>query len=510
MLQRVWSAARKNPDKVILRDTHHTWTWRELLWRAQAYANALSNSDAEFSTKIVPILVDRNGDTVAAILGSLISGRGFSPLSPQQPAARLAQCFSALNANILIAQAELKLPNDGTEKFPERLLPDKLHAQEGLPRQPQDVDLKQILYVMFTSGSTGIPKGVMVDYSNIDNAMLWSLDTLDWRPDDVIGCCTNFYFDLSMFDVFTMLYFDVPLAIFSNLADAATVVLETALFGVTSMFGVPTFFSNLLRRGMLEDRRLASLRRVIAGGDFFPPSHLLGWIEVRPDIEIFNIWGPTETTIVNTMHKVTADDLTLLKEGKYLSVGKAHERMQFYLVDESLNEVRRANKHAEICMLGDCVTRGYLNDSELTKKFYIELNGKRAFRTQDIGYVDSTGNLFIVGRIGAMVKVAGYRVDLGEIESATALIEDIHSSCAFVVETDPNSGDRDIWLAVVPKSIDSELNIYLIKKNLRLLLPIYMVPKRVIVLSDMPLNANGKVDRAKLILKAKKELAASS
>ena len=152
--------------------------------------------------------------------------------------------------------------------------------------------------------------------------------------------------------------------------------------------------------------------------------------------------------------------------------------------------------------------RGYLNDSELTKQFYIEINGERAYRTQDIGYVDSAGNLFIVGRIGAMVKVAGYRVDLGEIECATASIEDIHSSCAFVVETSPDSGDRDIWLAVVPKSIDSELNIYLTKKKLRLLLPMYMVPKRVIVLPDMPLNANGKVDRTKLILKAKEELAA--
>lgn len=503
LLHRIWSAAAQSPEKNIIHDANRTWTWRELLWRAQAYADALARvCKSPRDTDLVPILVDRSGETVAAILGALISGRGFSPLSPQQPASRLAQCFNALGAKVVISQAGTVQPEKGTADFPERLLLGSREVCTGLPAQPPAIDAKQILYVLFTSGSTGVPKGVMADYGNIDNTMLWSMDMLDWRDDDVIGCCTNFYFDISMFDVFTMFYFDVPLAIYSNPSDAATVVSETSRFKITSVFGVPTFFSQILRRGMLGDSNLASMRRAIAGGDFFPPAHVLGWREARPDVEIYNVWGPTETSIVNTMHKITDDDLPLLRQGRPAPVGKAHERMPFCLLDELMNVVSEANQRGEICMLGPCVTRGYLGDLERTRQAYIEISGKIAFRTQDIGYIDESGDLFIVGRMGSTVKVAGYRVDLGEVESAATSLEDIHHACAFVVEPEPGSGDRELWLALEPRNSEAELNIYSVKKRLRLALPPYMVPKRILVLPQLPHNANGKIDRAALVRRA--------
>ncbi len=504
VLNRIWQAAARNPEKEIIRDSRRRWTWRSLLWRARGYADALRASDADsVETPIVPIIVDRTGETVAAILGAMISGRGFAPLSAHQPLSRLAHCISALNAQSAIFLGTAGGPH-GDPNFPKLrwITPVAHDDQPGLPPKPIDPDPNQLLYVLFTSGSTGVPKGVMADSGNIENTMLWSMDMLDWCPGDVIGCGTNFFFDISMFDVFTTLYFDIPLAIYSNPSDVTQVVAETAAFRITSIFAVPTFFSQLLRNGLVNDPGLSSLRRIIAGGDFFPPAHVLGWMEGRPGVDIFNVWGPTETSIVNTMHKIGASDVLSLRQGRPAPVGKAHPRMQFFLIDESGKILHEANQRGEICMSGACVTRGYLGDAERTSQAYIELDGGRAFRTQDLGYVDQAANLYIVGRMGATVKVAGYRIDLGEVETAAASLPGVHLACGFVFEA--GEGHQELWLAIEPQERNVALDIFSIKKGLRAVLPAYMVPKRIFMLDALPRNVNAKIDR-----KAIKEIASN-
>lgn len=495
LLKRIWQAAARNPGKGIIYDSRQVWTWRSLLWRAQGYADALQACCADSSeTPIVPILVDRTGETVAAILGVLISGRGFAPLSAQQPSSRLAHCISALNAQaaIFLGTAECRHADPNFPKL-RRVIPLPHNGESGLPPQPIDSEPNQVLYVLFTSGSTGVPKGVLADYGNIENTMLWSMDMLDWRPEDVIGCGTNFFFDISMFDLFTTFYFDIPLAIYSNPSDVTQVVAETAEFRITSIFAVPTFFSQILRNGFVNDPRLSELRRIIAGGDFFPPAHVLGWRESLPWVDIFNVWGPTETSIVNTMHRISVSDVPPLRQRRPAPVGKSHPRMQFHLLDESGAILREANQRGEICMYGACVTRGYLGDPEKTSQAYIELEGHRAFRTQDLGYVDEDGNLFIVGRMGATVKVAGYRIDLGEVETAAVSLPGVHLACGFVHEA--GEDHQELWLAIEPNERNAALDIFSVKKGLRAVLPAYMVPKRIFMLEALPRNANAKIDR---------------
>jgi acyl-coenzyme A synthetase/AMP-(fatty) acid ligase len=495
LLKRIWQAAARNPEKPIIYDSRQVWTWRSLLWRAQGYADALQASCTDSAeTPIIPILVDRTGETVAAILGALIAGKGFAPLSAQQPSTRLAHCFSALNAPsaIFLGAAECQRSEKDFSKI-QQVIPVPYNGESGLPPQPIDPDSNQLLYVLFTSGSTGVPKGVVADYGNIENTMLWSMDMLDWCSEDVIGCGTNFFFDISMFDVFTTLYFDIPLAIYSNPSDVTQVVAETTTFRITSIFAVPTFFSQILRNGVVSDLESSGLRRIIAGGDFFPPAHVLGWMDSLPKVEILNVWGPTETSIVNTMHKIGASDVPFFRQGRPAPVGRSHTRMQFHLIDESGTILRGANQRGEICMLGACVTRGYLGDTEKTSQAYIELEGLRAFRTQDLGYVDEAGNLFIVGRMGSTVKVAGYRIDLGEVETAAASLPGVHLACGFVFEA--GEGNQELWMAIELKNRSVMLDIFSVKKGLRATLPTYMVPKRIFVLEELPRNANAKIDR---------------
>lgn len=479
-----------NPQRVIVKDSQRHWTWSELISRATDYSLELSNF--KLDQKVIPIVVDRTGETIAALIGCLLSGKGFAPLSGNQPKERLEKCLSALDTKVLITTSlSEQLPVfDNVENIFPSTRNEFIDLDAVVP-----IEAEEIIYNLFTSGSTGVPKGVLVSAANIENTMLWSKDFLNWEPCDVIGSATNFFFDISMFDFFTMLYFDVPIGIFSQTSNPDVVFNEIKIFNVTSIFSVPLFFSQLSRIGLQANgERLYSLRRVVAGGDFFPPAHVLTWMNECPNVAIFNVWGPTETSIVNTMHLVASNDIPLLKEGKSPSVGRAHELMPFVLVDETRqNIVDKPFERGEVVMLGPCVTKGYLKAPELSSMSYGQINGQPAFYTQDLGYLDHSGELFILGRMGSTVKISGYRVDLGEIESVATKYENVYIAAAFVRKISDEV--EELWIVVELKNIALSLDVFDFKTFLRNKLPHYMVPKRIFTQEVLPKNSNGKIDR---------------
>ena len=318
---------------------------------------------------------------------------------------------------------------------------------------------------------------------------------LDWNDSDIIGCATNFNFDISAFDLFTCLLLNIPLAIYANPSDPNITLDETHSFNVTSIFSVPVFFSQFVKFDLAHETRFTSLRRIISGGDFFPPAHILRWYRSLSHIDIYNVWGPTETTIVNTMHKITDRDVSNLESGHFPAVGRWHKRMPFVLLDENDQQVKEPLTQGEICMLGDCVTDGYLKDKTLTNKCYGEINGLPAFRTRDMGYIDDRGDLYILGRIDNTVKISGYRINLGEVESAATQIPEIYLACGCVIQQ--SEGVKELWLAVELIDKNQSIDIFAVKQHLRKVLPQYMVPKRIIPFESLPRNNNRKIDRIK-------------
>ena len=487
----IWANARAAPDKIILSDADKSWTWRDLLLRAATFAAAVSESGVA-TNAIVPIAVGRGAESIAAILGCMIAGRAFAPVSIDQPEQRLASCFRQMEAMFVIADVPAETAPAITIAGLRVLEIQSTEYTGSFPAEPVCRD-DQLLYILFTSGSTGQPKGVMVDHGNILNTVLWGRDILDWRSGDVIGIAVNLYFDIAMFDIFTALCLDVPLAILSRSSDAHLVCREVEAHKITSIFAAPVFFSQFIRLDLLRKPELLSLRRIISGGDFFPPAHILRWLEQRSDVEIYNVWGPTETSVVNTMHRIDDSDIPSLQQGISAPVGRAHARMPFVLLNERLERVGDVGRHGEICMQGRCVTQGYLKDEARTAAAYIEFEGRPAYRTGDLGSVDASGNLHIHGRIGSLIKVGGHRIDVGEVEGAATCDPRVHAAATFVDE--PGDGIQELCLAIELNPGATGFDTFSFKKRLRELLPSYMVPKRIILMEKLPTTPNQKVDR---------------
>lgn len=499
----------RSDDSYYVSDRTQTLRGHELLGIAWNVCRAIEARDDV--PPIIPVRVGRSCLSVAAILGILLSGRAFSPLSAAQPPERLSKCMGSLGASWIIDGAAGastgKGDNPSTALPYERLSVPSNASPEALTTgsksksgQTLSEHLAQFktkdadqLYVLFTSGSTGQPKGVQCTYANVANTLLWSTDYITWDEGSVIGIATQLSFDIAMFDLFSSLYYGVPLYLFSEPQNPLLCLEEVDTGGITSVFSVPFFFSQFARGDLLPRIEQSALQRIVSGGDFFSPAHLVAWMDDAPSVDVFNVWGPTETSIVNTMHRVTAVDRPRLEQGRSASVGTSHRRMQVVLLDAASQTARlNETSEGEIAVLGASVSQGYLGDPQMTQASYFELDGKRGYRTGDLGHFEGDA-LYIDGRTDSRVKIAGHRIDLGEIENAATSGDDVFLCACFTHQSVP--GIDEIWCAIQPSVTGQPVNIFRLKSFLRSILPAYMVPKRIFEVSRLPLNANGKVDR---------------
>jgi amino acid adenylation domain-containing protein len=426
---------------------------------------------------------------LAVLLGILKAGGGYVPLDPALPAERLSFMISDAAMPVVVADDEgaAALPAGEALVLPiEREWPRiaELDAADlGIPIQPSNT-----AYVIYTSGSTGRPKGVVVEHRNVLNLAMHMVEHWSLGPSDRTLLLSSLNFDASVLDWVGALLTGGRAVVVPSRTRLNPSALADLLREHEVSFGLipPAVLS------LLTGEQFPHLRGLAVGGEEFPSDLVREWI--RPGLRLFNLYGPTECTVVTTFAEL---DGTLLPP----PIGKPVANTRAYVLDPHLNPVP-VGVVGELHLGGASVSRGYLNAPELTRERFIpdpfadQAGASRLYRTGDLVRRLPDGNLAYCGRRDGQVKIRGLRVELGEIEAALLARPDV-AQAVVLVATDP-AGQKQLAGYVRPVSGVVGLDVSQLRDHLARLLPGYMVPAHILVLEEFPLNSSGKVDRSAL------------
>ncbi|MBQ7558079.1 MAG: amino acid adenylation domain-containing protein, partial [Lachnospiraceae bacterium] len=488
-------SAVKYPDKKAVVATDRTLTYRELNEEANAIGHVLMENGAG-PESIVAVMAERNSYAYVMRQGVLKSGGAFLPIDPEYPEDRIRFILEDSGAKILVTTA--KTAGDRADLLNDlsagglRVIRAEEAVAEGSREDPDaEVPYEALAYVIYTSGSTGRPKGVMLTNKNLVNFV-----DDDEKNREIQGYTRRGHVSLAI----AALTFDFSIMEeFVPIANGLTVVLATqeeimnpemlsAVMkenDVDIMSCTPSYLLNMLDMSECTDvftDAVKNLRSVDVGAEAFPPALYDKLKAVNPDIYIMNGYGPTETTIGCTMQ--------VIENGNDITIGVPSVNVSVATIDRE-GRLQPLGALGEMVIIGDGVGRGYIGRDDLTKKSFISLFGKKAYRSGDLVRIREDRNIEFHGRIDNQVKLRGLRVELGEIESVINSYPGVSSCIVIVVKQETE------YLAAY-FTAKEETDINSLKEHISAKLTAYMVPQVFMQLESMPLTANGKIDKKKL------------
>ncbi|WP_254640141.1 non-ribosomal peptide synthetase [Chitinophaga sp. GbtcB8] len=465
ILQKFEEQAAKTPEQVAILFGETVLSYAALNEQANQLGDYLRTQYNIQANDRIGIQLDRSEQTIIAILAVLKSGGAYVLIDTEYPQERI---------DYIIADSQCKVVIDETELAKFKQVADQYSAENvNTASQPGD-----LAYIIYTSRSTGKPKGVMITHSNATAFINWSQQEFNVSAFDVVFAATSICFDLSVFEIFYPLSVGKPVRFLTN-ALAIPQYLNTAEKILINT--VPSVVGNLLSEGI----DLSNVTVLNMAGEPIPPRYLDQLDAER--IEIRNLYGPSEDTTYSTVYR-------LKKDGDIL-IGKPISNTRIYILSEAL-QLQPVGVAGEICIAGDGLAQGYLNQPELTAAKFIDnpfKPGERLYRTGDLGRWLSDGNIVFIGRKDEQAKIRGYRIELGEIENALQTQTSIES--AVVIAKGNSSGEKEIVAYIVSATTQ---NIADLRAALSKTLPAYMLPAHFVQLEVLPLTPNGKVDKKQL------------
>lgn len=490
------------PTQPAVRAADRTLTYEQLDDAANRVANALAGMGVATGDR-VGLYLEKGIEAITAVYGIMRAGAAYVPLDPMAPPGRCASIARDCGLAAVVAdsaRAELLSRADGAGVDRGIVCGTVAPAgfetwdavQNGSPEPPRrsaiDTDLA---YILYTSGSTGQPKGVMISHRNALTFIEWAATEFQLGPSDVLSNHAPFHFDLSTFDLFGA----------ASAGAVCTIVPRTtAMFpqelarwidseGITVWYSAPSALSLLVRYGSLSEDALHSLRLILFAGEVFPNKHLSDLMVRVPTARFFNLFGPTETNVC-TFYEVKEPPAAT---DPPIPIGRACSNTRCSVLDEAGREVTEANVEGELVVSGSIVARGYWGEQGTGDKGFL---GSNTYRTGDVVYWSEPHDdpvLRFVGRRDHMVKTRGYRVELGEIEYVLNSNDDVEEAVAIAIP-DELLGNRIVAFCAVRNSDGLEK----LKEFCRSNLPLYMVPTELHLRTALPRNSNGKIDRVSL------------
>ncbi|MEV5912402.1 amino acid adenylation domain-containing protein [Streptomyces chartreusis] len=481
--------ARNRPDAIAVVDEHRSLTYRQAADMSAQLANHLIERGLT-AEQVVGISLPRSAEMVIGLLGVLRAGCAFVPLDPQWPAARRAVVIE--DARVM---AQLNDTGEHAPDEPEAVAVDLddwrfgSHPTEG----PQvTVPGAALAYVIFTSGSTGRPKGAMIRHEAISERLLWQVDEiLGFGHDDASLFKAPLSFDISINEIFLPLVSGARLVVLrpGGERDPQHLLSVIAEQRVTFTYLVSSMLDVLLEMAG-DSGRLDSLRHVWCGGEVLTPE-LYERFRTRLDIPMYHGYGPAETTIgvSHVIYRGAAERLST-------SIGKANPNTQLYLLDDELRPVP-VGVGGELYVGGFLLGRGYVGAPGLTASRFVAnpfaADGSRLYRTGDLARYAPDGSLDFLGRADNQIKIRGMRLETEDVEVGLAEHPRVRHTC--VVARKNTAGGTYLVGYVIPAAGSEDLRADEVRAWAGEHMVEYMVPAHIVVMSEFPLTANGKLDR---------------
>ena len=496
-------------DKTVVREPACELSYSELAAKSKNIGYNLSRILSGRMNTPVVIFIDKGCDCLAAIFGVIYSGNCYVPMDTKTPEDRFESILETLGSDTVICNEktaqliEKKQIQCSVLLYEELVNPsgseeETAGALEKIRGRIIDTDL---MYILFTSGSTGVPKGVAITHRSVDDYIRAFLQTVPIDSGDVIGNQVPFFVDMSLKDIYMSIAVGAEIVIIPQTYFMSPKKLLRYLDdnNVTMLMWVPTAYSIVTRFDGLSHIRPASLKKFLFSGENMPISVFSDWYRQYPDAVWVQLYGPTEITGACTSFRIGR----AYAEGETIPIGKPFPNTGLILLDENDREIESstADEPGEICVFGSCLAAGYYNDPVKTAEAFVQnplvrTHPSLMYRTGDIAKWDGQGDLVFISRKDYQIKHGGRRIELGEIEAAVDSIDEIHSSCCVHV-----SATDTLVLFYAGDLPERE-----IKDRLKSKIPPYMIPGKFVLMESLPSLPNGKLDRKTMTAMAEERI----
>ncbi|MFC0210898.1 non-ribosomal peptide synthase/polyketide synthase [Paenibacillus chartarius] len=481
--------AMKVPEQTALVFEGSRMTYRELNERANRLAHTLRAEGVQ-AEQPVGLMAERSMEMIVGILAILKAGGAYVPIDPEYPQERIRYMLDDSGTTLLLLQSGLRERAAG-ESYAGRIMvlddPAAYGKDASNPERAGGPD--NLAYVMYTSGTTGKPKGNLTTHRNIVRVVRGT-NYIDITERDTLLQLSSYAFDGSTFDIFGALLNGARLVLSSkqNVLDMEALAAMIAREHITVMFITTALFNVLVD---INIDCLRHVRKVLFGGERISVEHARRALHELGRGKLTHVYGPTESTVFATYYEI--DEIAAAAAN--VPIGRPISNTSVYIVGAD-NQLQPIGAAGELCVAGDGLARGYLNRPELTAEKFADnpfAPGERMYRTGDLARWLPDGNIEYIGRIDQQVKIRGFRIELGEIEAQLAKLAVVRE--AVVIARDNEAGQKQLCAYFVA---DKPLTVSELRSELEQQLPAYMLPSYFVQLEHMPLTPNGKVDRKAL------------
>lgn len=487
--------AKRLPNKLALQDISGNITYQEYRSKSLAIAYKIVELNKGEMKKPVVVYLEKGKEVLVSFMGVAYSGCFYSPIDTEMPQSRVDKILEVLKPEIVITTNKLKTNFEKFNFYGSYIIYEETICSEEdetavKPYTEKIIDT-DLLYVLFTSGSTGVPKGVSICHRSVIDYTDWVTETFNITQKDTFGNQAPFYFDNSILDIYSCMKTGATLNIIpKKLFFQPVPLLEYIKYNkINTIFWVPSALIVVSKLKAFRNVDLSdTLKRVLFCGEVMPNKQLNIWRKFLPNVTYANLYGPTEITDACTYYIVDRE----FSDDEPLPIGIPMGNTDILVLNDE-DKLVTDDEVGELCVRGTSLAMGYYNNPEKTRSAFVQNPLNKAvpeiiYRTGDLVRYNEYREIIYISRKDFQIKHLGHRIELGEIETAISSLEEVTLNCCLYDEKNQR----------IVLFVDAQVDRDYIKERIEKLVPEYMIPGKVIYLENMPINANGKIDRIKL------------